>query len=318
MITIKHPIEFPNTYPLDRIGPLKDLLFFDIETTGFSGETSQLYLIGCTYFDGFGWKLIQWFADTRQAEKELLDAFFEFLKRLRRHTDSLKKDFSLVGEMLHGDYNQRMNDEMLHSATNYECYKGLYSSFNSMNMFEINHSLLRQFGPENWTLYKGKHLLCFVDNHDVTRVASILTNENHLPLIYALLFGMPGIPCVYYGSEWGAKADKSQGDPALRPSFKEPEFNELSEFISKLADIKKNSKALNYGDFSSTVLTNKQCVFRRSTGDETVYVAINADDQEYTAYFGAEKNQVTDLLSGAIMNLDGGLKMAPYSAYFLA
>lgn len=87
----------------------------------------------------------------------------------------------------------------------------------------------------------------------------------------------------------GAKADKSQGDPTLRPSFKEPEFNELSEFISKLADIKKNSKALNYGDFTSTVLTNKQCVFRRSTGDETVYVAINADDQEYTAYFGAEK-----------------------------
>ena len=83
MITIKHPIEFPNTYPLDRIGPLKDLLFFDIETTGFSGETSQLYLIGCTYFDGFGWKLIQWFTDTRQAEKELLDAFFEFLKRFK-------------------------------------------------------------------------------------------------------------------------------------------------------------------------------------------------------------------------------------------
>ena len=83
-----------------------------------------------------------------------------------------------------------MNDEMLHSVTNYECYKGLYSSFNSMNMFEINHSLLRQFGPENWTLYKGKHLLSFVDNHDVTRVASILNNIRHLPLIYALAFGM--------------------------------------------------------------------------------------------------------------------------------
>ena len=242
----------------------------------------------------------------------------DFLKRLRSFCDTLKPDFFLLGETLHGDYNQIMNDDMLHSVTNYECYKGLYSSFNCMNMFEINHSLLRQFGPEQWTLYKGKHLLSFVDNHDVTRVASILTNENHLPLIYALLFGMPGIPCVYYGSEWGAKADKSQGDPALRPSFKEPEFNELSEFISKLADIKKNSKALNYGDFTSTVLTNKQCVFRRRIGDETVYVAINADDREYTAYFGAEKNQVTDLLSGAIINLDGGLKMAPYSAYFLA
>ena len=76
---------------------------------------------------------------------------------------------------------------MLHSCTNYECYKGLYSSMNSYNLFEITHSLLRQFGPENWTLYKGKHLLSFVDNHDVTRVASILQNPAHLPLIYALL-----------------------------------------------------------------------------------------------------------------------------------
>ena len=128
----------------------------------------------------------------------------DFLRRLRSFCDSLKPDFFLLGETLHGDYNQIMNDEMLHSVTNYECYKGLYSSFNCMNMFEINHSLLRQFGPENWTLYKGKHLLSFVDNHDVTRVASILNNTNHLPLIYTLAFGMPGIPCVYYGSEWGA------------------------------------------------------------------------------------------------------------------
>ena len=48
MITIKHPVDLPDTYPLERIGALRDLLFFDIETTGFSGDTSQLYLIGCT------------------------------------------------------------------------------------------------------------------------------------------------------------------------------------------------------------------------------------------------------------------------------
>ena len=118
----------------------------------------------------------------------------DFVRRLRRHCDSLKEDFFLLGEMLHGDYKVLVNDEMLHSATNYECYKGLYSSFNSMNMFEIIHSLLRQFGPENWTLYRGKHLLSFVDNHDVTRAASILTNEEHLPLLYALCFGMPTPP----------------------------------------------------------------------------------------------------------------------------
>ncbi len=146
----------------------------------------------------------------------------EFLKQLRQFTDGLKEEFFLLGETLHGDYNQWMNPQMLHSVTNYECYKGLFSSFNSMNMFEIVHSLLRQFGPENWTLYKGQHLLSFVDNHDVSRIASNLTNEKHLPLIYAMAFGMPGIPCVYYGSEWGAKAAKQEGDPALRACFEKP------------------------------------------------------------------------------------------------
>ncbi|KIR03999.1 Neopullulanase [Lachnospiraceae bacterium TWA4] len=241
----------------------------------------------------------------------------DFVRELRSFCDSLKPDFFLVGEMLHGDYNQKMNDAMLHSVTNYECYKGLFSSFNSMNMFEIVHSLLRQFGPENWTLYKGKHLLCFVDNHDVSRIASNLTNEAHLPLIYALCFGMPGIPCVYYGSEWGAKAHKSEGDPALRVSFDAPIENELFDWISKLAAAKKKSFALNYGDFRSVVLTNKQCIFERKTDAERVLVAINADSAPYTAYFDAGCAKAVDLITGNEFDFAGGSDLPPYSAYFL-
>ena len=240
----------------------------------------------------------------------------DFIRRLRSHCDSLKKDFFLVGETLHGDYNQIMNDSMLHSVTNYECYKGLHSSFNSMNMFEINHSLLRQFGPENWTLYKGKHLLSFVDNHDVSRIASLLTNEKHLPLIYALCFGMPGIPCVYYGSEWGAKARKEEGDPALRACFEAPVENELFDWISKLAEAKKNSPALNYGDFTSIVLTNKQCIFQRRCDSERVLVAINADGESYTAHFDAGCGTAVDLITGADHDFGGGSELPPYSAYF--
>lgn len=239
-----------------------------------------------------------------------------FVRTLRSFTTEKKPDFFLLGEMLHGDYNRLMNDSMLHSVTNYECYKGLYSSFNSMNMFEINHSLLRQFGPENWTLYKGKHLLSFVDNHDVTRVASILSNEKHLPLIYAMCFGMPGIPCVYYGSEWGTRADKSQGDPALRPCFEQPEWNELSEFISKLAEAKKNSEALNYGGFRSVLLTNRQCIFERASGHERVMVAINADEAPFTAHFDAGCGMATDLIIGQPHDFGGGSELPPYSAAF--
>ena len=240
-----------------------------------------------------------------------------FMRRLRSYTQELKPDFALIGEVLFGDYNIIVNDEMLHSCTNYECYKGLYSSFNCMNMFEIAHSLHRQFGSDQWCIYRGKHLMTFVDNHDVTRVASILTNEKHLPLIYALAFGMPGIPCVYYGSEWGEKAKKEDGDPALRACFEAPQYNELTEWISKLAKAKKESKALCYGNFYSVVLTNGQCVFGRECEGEKVFVCINAADQPFFAGFDMGKGDATDLITGEQVTLNGGLELPPYSAYFL-
>ncbi len=240
---------------------------------------------------------------------------FDFLKRLRSFTDSLKNDFFLLGELLHGDYSRWVNQDMLHSATNYECYKGLFSSFNSMNMFEICHSLKNRFGPEPWCQYKGMHLLCFADNHDVTRIASILSNPAHLPLVYTMLFGMPGIPCVYYGSEWGATADKSQGDPALRPSFDKPESNELTEHIRRLVEAHKSCKALCYGDIKIPVLTNKQCILQRDFDGERVFVAINADDQPYTAHFDAGYGLADDFVTGGTHDFGGGSLLEPYSSH---
>lgn len=238
----------------------------------------------------------------------------DFLKRLRWESSQWKDEFFLAGEILGGDYNQIMNDEMCHSATNYECYKGLHSSFNSMNMFEINHSLMRQFGPENWTLYRGKHMFSFVDNHDVSRIASVLENPAHLPLIYTMMFGMPGIPVIYYGSEWGAKAHKSEGDPALRTCFAAPEWNELTDHIAALSKAWRESHALQYGDFTCLHLTNRQCVFRREADGERVLVCVNADGADYTAHFDAGAASGTDLLTGETVSFEGGLQMGAYSS----
>ncbi len=240
-----------------------------------------------------------------------------FLRRLRRFCDEKKTEFYLIGEMIHGNYNEIVNSEMLHSATNYECYKGLYSSFNCMNMFEIMHSLLRQFGVDGQGLYRGMKLLSFVDNHDVSRVATILQNEKHLPLIYAALFGMPGIPCIYYGSEWGTKADKQEGDPALRPCFEKPIFNELSEQIGKMAAIRKVVKPLCHGSFRSAFLTNKQCIMEREWEGKKVYVAINADEHPFTAYCNLNGDRKVDLMTGKEISCSGCVEMLPYSAMFL-
>lgn len=241
-----------------------------------------------------------------------------FMKRLRSYCQELKTDFALIGEVLFGDYNQIVNDEMLHSCTNYECYKGIYSSFNSMNMFEIAHSLNRQYGPEQWCIYRGKHLMSFVDNHDVTRIASILTNKNHLPLTYGLLLGMPGVPCIYYGSEWGEEGVKApNNDYALRPCFEEPKPNELTEQIKKMIHVRTESNALCHGSYRNVVLTNHQLIFERKTDDERILVAINASDAPFTASSGELWGSMTDLLTGNEIQMNGQLELPPYSVQYL-
>lgn len=241
-----------------------------------------------------------------------------FMRRLRSYTQELKPDFALIGEVLFGDYNIIVNDEMLHSCTNYECYKGLYSSFNCMNMFEIAHSLHRQFGSDQWCIYRGKHLMTFVDNHDVTRLASILTNKKHIPLAYGLLMGMPGIPCLYYGSEWAEPGEKApDNDYALRSCFEEPKPNELTEFIKKLIRVRQGSDALCNGAYKNVVIQNHQLLFERCSEKERVIVAINAADYAYTANAGELNGTATDLVTAQKVTMNGSLELKPYSVQYL-
>ena len=241
----------------------------------------------------------------------------EYLKQLRHFANSVKPDFVLMGETLHGDYNRWMADDMCHSVTNYECYKGLWSAFNSMNMFEIGHSLARQFGPEQWTLYKGRHLLSFLDNHDVDRIASKLTNKDHLRPAWAMAFGMPGVPSIYYGSEWGIQGAKGRGSDAdLRPALEKPEWNDLTAWIARLAEAKKNSRALCWGAYRNVVLTNRQIIFERVCDGERVLVAINAEGSPYTAHFDARCGRAVDLITGQPHDFGGGSELPPCSAFF--
>ncbi|MFT3952453.1 MAG: alpha-amylase family glycosyl hydrolase [Oscillospiraceae bacterium] len=240
-----------------------------------------------------------------------------FLRRLRAFCDGLADDFTLIGEVLFGDYNRLVGGDLLHSCTNYECYKGLYSSFVSMNLFEICHSLARQFGPEQWTLYKNKHLLCFAENHDVTRVASILTDKNQLRALYCVLFAMPGVPCVYYGGEWGAQGRKEQGDAALRPEFEAPAQTAQTTFIAQLARAHKESRALCYGAYRNVLVTNQRAVFERSVDGETVLALVSASGEAAMLSLNVH-GAFTDLLTGEDVEIAGQYTFAPYEARLLS
>ncbi len=241
----------------------------------------------------------------------------DFIRQLRWETREAKADFFLMGETLFGDYNLLMKDGMLDSVTNYECYKGIYSSINSANFFEISYSLHRQFGSDPWCLYRGRHLLSFVDNHDVTRIIDRLDDERNLPIAYGLIFAMPGIPCIYYGSEWGIHGRKEQGDDALRPAVSEPEWNGITDLIAELARIRRENPALSFGGYKNIDVKNRQLCFLREDGEKRVYAFFNLEDTPFTFGGSYLDGTFTDLLENETISPAGTLTVAGHGIRLL-
>lgn len=247
----------------------------------------------------------------------------DFFRELRRFCKGKKEDFWLMGEIIHGDYNRWANNEMLDSVTNYECYKGIYSSHNDKNYFEIAHSLMRQFG--NGGIYKNIYTYNFVDNHDVNRVASTVRNKAYLKNIYTVLYTMPGVPSIYYGSEYGIEGVKENGSDAnLRPELNLATLteNELTEHIKKLGIVRKNSDALKYGDFEQVIIKNEQLVYKRCSENQIAYVILNVGEQDFYANFNINSNKKLkevlgeeEIIESNNSNVD--IKVAPYSSRIL-
>lgn len=207
-----------------------------------------------------------------------------FLKELRNYCKNIRPDFWLMGEVLHGDYRRWANPDTLDSVTNYDCYKGIFSSHNCKNYYEIASTLNREFAE--YGLYNEFPIYNFVDNHDVDRVASTLHKKAHLYPLYAMLMTIPGIPSIYYGSEFGLEGTKAGGsDTALRPDidFVKNEDNQkhkdLYNAIKRFASIRKNSEALKYGIYRQVGIANEQLAFIRQSANESLIVAINGSDQ---------------------------------------
>ena len=208
-----------------------------------------------------------------------LDA--DFVRDLAAHCRSIRPDFWLLGEAIHGDYRRIAGPGLLDAATNYECYKGLYSAHNDRNYFEIAHSLARQFGDGG--LYRDLSLYNFADNHDVNRIASTLRDPAHLYPLHLLLFTIPGIPSVYAGSEWGIEGVKVGGDDRpLRPALTYAEaaacgaHPDLAGAIARFAAVRHRLPALRHGAYRQLHVAPEQLAFLRQVGDELAIVAVNA------------------------------------------
>ncbi len=254
-------------------------------------------------------KAVSWWIEQFDIDGLRLDAAdaldLDFQRALAAHCSAIRPDFWLMGEVVHGDYRRWANPQALSSTTNYEAYKGLWSSHNDRNYFEIAYTLNRQFGPEG--IYRGLGLYSFADNHDVSRVASILKNPAHLSPLYVLLMTMPGVPSIYYGSEWGIEGLKVSGtDAPLRPALdpatlpRQSRHPELYALIKSLIAIRRRYAALRRGDYVQLHVAHEQFAFIRRDAASAVVVAVNAAEHPAEIPLriaNIANGQLTDLLN---------------------
>ena len=232
----------------------------------------------------------------------------DFIKRIHTFTRSLKPDFWLMGEILHGNYKMWANPEMFDCVTNYQCYKGIYSSHNDRNYFEIAHSIEYQLGQ-----YGDTYMYNFVDNHDVARLASQLKNPEHIYCCYTLLYMMYGVPSVYYGSEFGILGQKGKGENAdaeIRPCLDLDDIphrnDRLVQHISALGAIRAQFEAIQTGSYSKMELKNQTFLFKREKDGQEVYIALNISDGDYTFNFGTKYSRLADRISGRQFDVHNG------------
>lgn len=212
---------------------------------------------------------------------------FDFMKTLRGIANAVKPEFWLMGEVIHGDYSRWVNEGTLHSVTNYHLHKALYSGHNDHNYFEIAHTVKRLYelggnNPNGFRLYN------FADNHDVERIYTKLANKAHYAPVHVLLYTLPGIPSIYYGSEFGIDGKKEKfSDASLRPALSYDDYknalsdNSFTKLIAALGKARQSSKALCCGSYKELLLMNRQYAFSRTYDNECVIAAVNNDESSY-------------------------------------
>lgn len=212
-----------------------------------------------------------------------------FLEKLNSFCKNINPNFWLMGEVVHGDYNEWACPHRLDSVTNYQIYNSLFASFNEKNFFDPAYNLNREFGPNG--IYNYSPLYNFLDNHDVNRIASTVKNQKFLFPLYGFLFTIPGIPSIYYGSELGIFGKRAHNDEQLRPSL--PPFTEIPQFarpqtdsnalfntIKTFAKIRRENIALQKGDYNQIAVTNTQFMFSRKYENQEIVIALNAEESE--------------------------------------
>lgn len=216
----------------------------------------------------------------RHVPKEFWTEFSEEMKKT-------KKGFFLLGEVWNSDprYLAEYQKIGIDAMVDFPLYDQLTNIFS--NVDESQENLIASW-KRNKVAYPHPYLLgTFLDNHDTERFTRQALRHKQYPVTrtklgLTYLYGAPGIPIVYYGTEITLDGGK---DPDNRRLMNFQSDKELGEYVGKLAELRRKHPSLRRGTFDSIYEENGMAIYKRTYKNETTLVAIN----------NTSKNQVVDL-----------------------
>ena len=260
----------------------------------------------------------------------------EFLDEIARAVKEEKPDALLLGEVWEDATNKiaysvrrrYFQGKQLDGVMNYVWKNAVLDFFlqqNSAGLKEAVDGLC-----EHYPAHSLAHTMNFLGTHDTPRALTVLSgiplpqtpeeqaamkltkqqynkSVKRLKAAFALLFCLPGIPSVYYGDEAGMEGGN---DPLNRRYYpRDNEDADLKDYVARLGKLRKEHPCL-AGVGTKTVADGGLFVLKRTDGNDTLHIAVNAADTPCSLPFNTP---VTDLLSGKKLTVLDGCTAAVFA-----
>lgn len=172
---------FNLNYPLEKLADLNDILFIDIETTGFLSGSSSIYLIGTAYLKDENWCIRQFFASSPEEEEQVLKSFFDFAKDFSFIVHYNGNTFDLPFIKAKAD-KYKINDVLVEKS-GLDIYRRITPYKNLLKLPDCKLKTVETFlGIDREDEYSGGELISvyseFVESHDFALYQLLLLHNS--------------------------------------------------------------------------------------------------------------------------------------------
>lgn len=243
-----------------------------------------------------------------------------FWRAMRPYLKGIGQEKWILGEVW-GDGSFWLGGDQWDSVMNYPFREASLGFFGPSRSKPSQYMTRLMANYSSYAPQVSRNLMNLLGSHDTPRILNLLNKDGQMARLAATMqFAWVGMPSVYYGDELGMEGEK---DPDNRRGMRWDLATEKNPFLIRyrlLAEIRKNSPALQVGDPLPLVSNDDEgtLAFARldPTSGDAALVAVNRSDEARTVTISvpaaARKIRMwSDPLSGRQLTVSGGKVIIP-------